>query len=381
MTRAALLSLLLCLGCLPKDDTALPPEGDTDADSDADTDTDADSDADSDADTDTDTDADADADTDADADLSFELDGIIDGTTLGLSWAWPLEDGFLGEGVFTSVVVEGSRVELSGLRVPPEDLVELSPDDFPGLYAAMYIPALFEDLNGDGQIDEDETVAGAGLIWPMWLEGDLPDEAAIFGLELGWNGMDYSEPDSLSFRSPQDLPISASLWPVDAITIGGDLAASTSNHPRLSVRPGQASEDGTLVVMEGVDPLADALLEWGQAWTLGIAGPPPSEHLAPHGETGWSGALEFMRLYDDADASGDLSDHDPLLDAICLDGEGAYLAYSPPITNAVTAFYYSWMGMPTGWAVLTGADPDTWVIMDEAQAQSLEHCEVDEAAR
>jgi hypothetical protein len=37
------------------------------------------------------------------------------------------------------------------------------------------------------------------------------------------------------------------------------------------------------------------------------------------------------------------------------------------------------MGMPVGWAALTGSDPETWVIMDEAQAQDLGHCEVDGA--
>jgi len=85
-TRISILLILglSLLGCPPKDDTALPPDGDADADTDADTDTDTDADADADtdadADADADTDADADADTDADTDyteLKFDADGKI----------------------------------------------------------------------------------------------------------------------------------------------------------------------------------------------------------------------------------------------------------------------------------------------------------------
>jgi hypothetical protein len=370
MSRLALLPLLLCLGCPPKDDTALPPEGDTDTDSDADTDADADSDADTDADTDT----------DADPDLSFALRGELGGTALALTWAWPQEDGYLEGEVLHTAAVEGESVEIDSLEVSPDLLVELAPDHYPGLYAAMFVPTLFEDLDGDLVVDEGEITVGAGLVWPLWLEGELPDEAAFLGLQLGWNGMDYSVADTISFQRPRDIPVRATLWPQETVSIGGALAERQMDDPRLSVRPGQASPDGTLVVMEGVDPLADEPLAWGERWQVDLDSPPPEAHFTPHGETGWVGALEFLRLYNDADASGDLSEGDVLDDAICLDGEGAYLAYSQPISSATTAFYYAWIGMPVGWAVLTGNDPETWVIMDEVQALDLEHCEVEEGA-
>ncbi len=81
-------------------------------------------------------------------------------------------------------------------------------------------------------------------------------------------------------------------------------------------------------------------------------------------------------MYEDADGSGDYGADDPLTDAICLDGEGAYLSYSAPLNSPTTAFYYAWIGMPSGWAALTGTGPETWVIMDAAQAMDLGHCEV-----
>ena len=272
--------------------------------------------------------------------------------------------------------MDGESLVISELEVPPEHLVELAPDHYPGLYAAMYVPTLFEDIDGDLAVDEGEIIVGAGLVWPLWLEGELPAEAALLGIAAGWNGMDYSEPDSISFQRPEDLPVSASLWPVQSLSIGGLLEDSDALPPRLSVRPGQESADGTLEVMDGVAPLDDVAMAWGEAWSVSIDGPPPDEHIAPHGATGWEGALEFLRMYEDSDGSGDWSEDDTLGDAICLEGEGAYLTYSRPLESPTTAFYYAWIGMPAGWAALTGTDPDTWVIMDEAQAADLSHCEV-----
>jgi hypothetical protein len=378
MLALTLLPLSVLLGC-PADDgpgTGLDSPVDTgepepDADSDADGDTDSDADADA--------DADADSDADADAELSFVLDGALGGTALALTWAWPTEDGYLEGEVLSTAAVEGELLELSGLEVPSDALVELAPDHYPGLYAAMYVPSLFEDLDEDLEVDQGEIVVGAGLVWPLWLEGEIPAEAALLGIQAGWNAIDFGQADSIDFQRPFDLPVSATLWPVESITIGGGLDDSPSPDPRLSVRPGQADEHGTLVVMEGVEPLADIAMGWTQPWSLRIDGPPPEDHLIPHGASGWVGALEFLRMYLDEDGSGDLSEPDSLLDAICLGDEGAYLAYSLPLTSPTTAFYYAWMGMPVGWAALTGTDPESWVIMDEAQAGDLCHCEVDGA--
>ncbi len=372
MMRTTALAALLCLGCPPEDpvdsDTA-PPDGDTD------TDTDADSDSDSDADTD----ADSDADADADPDIGFELSGVLEGTAFALTWAWPQEDGYLEGDVLHTAAVDGAALWIASLEVPAEHLVELSPEQFPGLMAAMYLPSLFEDIDGDVELDDGEIIVGAGLIWPLWLEGDVPAEAALLGLQAGWNAIDYSVADSISFPSPEGLPLGADLWPVEQLTIGGTLEESDALDPRLSVRAGQQGEDGTLVVVEGVEPLDDVGMAWGDAWSVTIEGPPPEDHIVAHGASGWEGALEFLRMYQDDDSSGDYSESDPLLDAICLDGEGAYLAYSQPLESVTTAFYYAWMGMPAGWAALTGTDPETWVIMGQTQSTDLGHCEVEGA--
>ncbi len=377
MTRLAIpMLLLLALGCPPKDDTALP-EGDTDTDADADADSDADSDADADADADADTDSDADA--DADPVITFALDGALEGTAFALTWAWPTEDGYLEGEVHHSAATDGEALWIAELEVPSEHLVELAPEHFPGLYAAMYLPTLFEDADADLAVDEGEIVVGAGLVWPLWIEGELPMEASLLGLQQGWNAIDYREADTIRFQRPEDLPLEASLWPVESILIGGVLDKAPEEALRLSVRAGHAGKDGTLEVVEGVEPLADLEVAWGEPWQVDIATPPAEDHFQAHGATGWEGALEFMRLYTDADGSGDLSDGDPLRDAICLDGEGAYLAYSQPLTSPTTAFYYAWMGMPVGWAALTGTDPETWVIMDAKQAGGLGHCEVEGA--
>ena len=169
----------------------------------------------------------------------------------------------------------------------------------------------------------------------------------------------------------------ASLWPEESIAIGGSLADEDELAVRLVVTPGQAAKDGGLEAMPDVDPLADKELEWGAEWSLAIDGPPPEEHFTSHGEAEWRGALEFLRLYHDSDGSGGYSEDDTLNDAICHDGEGAYLSYSVPLSSPTQAFYYAWIGMPTGWAVLTGIDLDTWVILDDSQVTGLGHCEVE----
>ncbi len=370
-TLPLLFAAALVLGCPPKDDTGTDtPEADTDTDSDADTD----------SDTDADTDADADADTDADTDaaMSFLLEGELEGATFAMSWAWPQEDGYLEGDVLHVAELQGERLEIGELEVPKDHLVELAPDHFPGLYAAMYVPTLFDDADADLQVDEGEIIVGAGLVWPLWVEGDVPAEAALVGIEAGWNHIDYSVPDTVSFGNPYDLPVQAGLWPIESITIGGELADEDELPVRLSVRAGQQSKDGTLEVMPDVAPLADIELEWGAKWSLTIDGPPPEDHFDEHGESGWRGSLEFLRLYHDSDGSGGYSDGDELNDAICLEGEGAYLEYSEALTSPTKAFYYAWVGMPVGWAVLTGTDPETWVIMDDTQASGLGHCEVEE---
>ncbi|MFH1469208.1 MAG: hypothetical protein ABIO70_32770 [Pseudomonadota bacterium] len=362
-----LLWLLLAMGCPPAVDTA-----DTSPEGDADTDTDTDTDADADTDTDTDTDADTDADPEV---LSFALSGPTEGTALALTWAWPTESGYLEGALLATAPVAGDHAGFGALEAPEADLVELSPKQFPGLYAAMYVPTLFADGDGDLQVDEGEIIVGAGLEWPLYLSGELPGEAAIFGLELGWNSLDMSDPDGIAFGDPLDLPVDASLWPVEDLAIGGTLEASDAPPVRLSVRPGQGDESGgDIAPMDVEAPLADLPLVWGEAWSLDIAGPPPTDHFAEHGEHAWYGALEFLRLYEDADASESLTEGDPLADALCHDGVGAYLAYSPGLTSPTRAFYYAWLGLPAGWAGMTGETPEEWVILTPEQLAGLGHC-------
>ncbi|MFH1463544.1 MAG: hypothetical protein ABIO70_04085 [Pseudomonadota bacterium] len=306
--------------------------------------------------------------------LSFALTGPTEGTALALTWAWPTEEGYLEGEVLGTTAVDGGHAGFPAIEAPEADLVELSPEEFPGLFAAMYAPTLFADDDGDLTVDEGEIIVGAGLEWPLYLAGELPGAAAIFGLELGWNSLDMSDPEGIAFGDAFDLPVDASPWPVDSLSIGGGLEASEASPLRLSVRPGQGDEAGEIVPMEVDAPLADLALAWGEAWSLDLAGPPPDDHFVEHGEHAWYGALEFLRLYEDADASESLTEGDPLADALCHEGVGAYLAYSPGLTSPTRAFYYAWLGLPAGWAGMTGETPDEWVILSPEELADLGHC-------
>jgi hypothetical protein len=230
------------------------------------------------------------------------------------------------------------------------------------------------DEDGDGSVGEEEIHVGAGLVWPLWLAGKIPDEAAWLGLGAGWNSIDLTDPDAIAFGDSLDLPLDAALWPVEHAAIGGALEASEAPPLRLAVSPGAAGADGTLEPLPVEAPLADLPLTWGTPWALTIDGPPPADHLVEHGANDWYGALEFLRLYEDSDGSEGLSDGDRLDDALCWSDEGAYLAYGPGLTSPTRAFFYAWLGLPAGWAAMTGQSPETWVILDGAQMADLGHC-------
>jgi len=334
--RIAIPLLLLGLGltaCGDKDDTA-PPEGDTDTDTDTDSDTDADSDADADADTD------ADADADVDAVLTFDIGEGWEGTGLTLSHMVPGEDMDFST-TFYEVAVTGETVGIDPGDVPAEHLLEVEP----GLTIAMYVPSLFADTDSDSAHDEGERYVGISTWWPVWIDGEPPTEYADLGLVAGWNALelDFESDGEFTVGDPMAIPLPASLWPNEEITIGGSYAGTQpTDTQRLTLISGVAMEGGDLSDLLYDDALADP-------WSITVKGDAPESHVIEQDEFGLTMAWEYPFTYLDNDGSLSPTDGDLPLNFACMGSEYVLLYWMQPATTVEQAFMYAYGWEPYGW--------------------------------
>ncbi len=363
--------LVLCLGllaCGDKPDDTAPPEGDTDADTDADTDTDTDGDTD--ADTDADSDADSDADADVDAVLTFDIDGEWAGTGMTLTWFHP-EDGPDQELVVWEGAVGSDPFGMDPGEVPAEHIYEVDT----GLSIAMYIPGLFEDLDGDAAFDEDETYVGVGRYWPVWVDGEPPPEYADQGLVEGWNAaeLDFDSDGDFTLGDITAIPIDASLWPTEELEIGGSYSGTApAKTQRLALISGVAMEGGELEDLLYDEALTDP-------WSITVSGDAPESHWVEQDEFGLVMAWEYPMTYEDVDSSGGPSDGDLPTGFACYDDQAVVVYWMSPASNIETAFYYEYAwseyGWTPGWFAATvdtsSGDPMPYG-MDESELMSLD---------
>jgi len=363
---SAVLSLSL-LGCPPiggvdKDDTA-PPEGDTD------TDTDTDTDADRDTDTDTDTAADTATDV-ALTDLTFTIEGEYAGTAMELTWFNAGDEVFEVGDTIGTASVDDATVTMSVPDPAPEDMFVLD-DSVPEMTGALYMPALHVDDDADGEHDSDEIYVGAGPTWVAFLQGVTPEYEHI-GFVDGWNaiivdlGGGGGPPE---VGSIDDIPVEASLWPQEDITIGG-----TFGGPIVPTEMGYALTSYMWFHTQTLDHTVDETVPVGDdaSWSVTIEGPPAEDHFFAVEWYQEEIALELGIAYQDDDGSGAFSLADDHLGYPCYDGDYVMMLYLPGFTTLDYAISMQMQGLHAGWVPMAGIDAPEPSFLDETQVQSLE---------
>ena len=346
MTTRLSLLLLLSLSAACNDKAPDDTSADTDADTDADADTDTDTDADADADTDTDT--------DTDVDMSFDLDGDWSGSTLVLTW---LDPESLGDGLATGddlVVTDADADPLDIHAGEPSaaDLIEVDPSGAPGLEIALYIPTL----------QRDGAFVGAGVIWPLYVSGPIPPDLLALGLGPGWNAVDSRALEGdLGIGDIMDIPLDANLANNDEITLSGSYAGIELPNLLLSLLPYVVFSGGTVDALLFEEPLDGD-------WTMTISGEPPADHYVPLDGLAEEAAMEFPVAWQDADASGTVTDGDTALYTACAGSDTAVLIYLPPVTDLNTAYSYAAFGLSAGWGALAFTDAEPYAL--DASARS-----------
>jgi hypothetical protein len=246
----------------------------------------------------------------------------------------------------------------------------------PGFDVAMYVPVLFEDLDGDAERDPGEVIVGLGRTWPTWAAGAIPQDMAAAGVVEGWNAieMDLENAGAFEVRDVMAIPLAASLWPVVSLQLGGsyigDLPAAAQ---RLAVVPAPA--------LEG-NPVNSLLYDqaFSDPWALTISGEPPLDHQSYDPQSGLSMAWEVPLTYADADGSGGISEGDQPLYLVCTDDHTVVIYW----IGAATTFEHAWT-FEYGWSSFGGhpgyfaaaldpdaGDDDPPIYIDPADLLALE---------
>ena len=305
-----------------------------------DTETEGDADADSDSDSDTDADTDSDADADAQT-VTFDLYDELGGLAVQLVHItdFEAEDPFGDE--LDAVAVSGTTASFT-LGRPPEDHINaLDPDGLPGLYAAFYFAAAWDDKNGDTTKSGGEAYLGAGRVFPTYFEGEMPMSLLLAGFLPGWNALEFVDGQDLPSVSPIDaVPLPLSLRPTLAYTLTGGVAEGIDLTGRgLTVVPSMDGASSALVDQALTNP-----------WSLSFSDAPPDDHFERDGGLGT--AVEIPLSYLDLDGSGSLSDGDAAAEAVCLDDRAVAMLYVEPPTELYAAYVLTLQGLGAGWSPL-----------------------------
>jgi hypothetical protein len=309
--------------------------------------------ADGDTDTDTDADTDADADADAEPDLVFNGEGVLVGKTLTLVGGDPAfltgvdgaEPSF-GASIATVLCTEDPCGVVLG-DVPEDQLLEdPNNEDY---FFAMFVPAIFDDDNDNGTLDEDEYYAGVGLSFGLYATGSIPEREEGAGVIEGWNVFErhYDNTESV-YGDPADVPIGDQLELDEEITIGGSFT-NVGVGMIITLFPmvmgGDMAPDSPpdfLVQELGSDP-----------WEISLDARPGDEHFAPDPSLGLDLAYELPLAFLEVDG---VDGYDPAADTAigqaCTPAEPpaiAALVYIPPITEISLALVLAPATMHAGW--------------------------------
>ena len=280
--------------------------------------------------------------------LTFVLSGSFAGSTLGLTWldatSLGSETGLVFGDTLASVAVTGSAMGLYAANPDAALLTEVDAVAAPGMLVAFYVPTLHLDADGDGLQNGDEAYLGVGMTWAVYVQGPVPADLATGGLAEGWNTLNSTvQTENPEFGDIVDIPLDASIAPVESLTIGGTIAGDLADVGIVTV---------SAVIFGGGSVAAPLYDEPATAnWSMTLSGTPPADHLVPLEFLGVDGAMELPNSYADADGSGSFGDGDmPLLPA-CSNGAPVAVFWLPSATTMNAAMTATMTGWGTGWSV------------------------------
>ncbi|MCB9796439.1 MAG: hypothetical protein H6741_27395 [Alphaproteobacteria bacterium] len=294
--------------------------------------------------------------------LTFEIEGDFDGTTLSLTHITLAEPPVVGAQL-TWVEVEGATQELVVTEPREGELSPLDAANFPGLDVAVYVPTLHLDGDGQGDIDGDEAIVGAGRYWVWFLEGDIPQQLLLLGFRHGWNAieLDFEGGGVPSVGEIDAIPLPANLWPNQELTFGGTYSAETDIETQRLVVVPSTLFNGDLPTSLLYDE------DLTETWSVTLSGEPPQDHR----ETGeFSGAYEVALTYVDNDASGGFSEGDAPIYVPCLEDQAVAAVWVDAPTDVFVAAYTSVVGASVGWSALAiasdGSGDSTTLTAEQA---------------
>jgi hypothetical protein len=276
-------------------------------------------------------------------DFEFTLDGDYTDTVIAL-YLVDLATGPDSTMLYDSAVVTSDTVTFT-LDAP--DSAWLSEIE-PGMFAAFFLPVVFEDADGDGSHDSDEVFVGVGWDMPMWAAGTISSTYSGLGVGDGWNGLevDPGVHSGTGVMAPSALEISLDLWPAEDMTIGGSYGGSA---PITSMSLALLTKD----VMGG-GSVAALLYDDAQTdpWTIDVSGAPDSDHVYTDSTTGLDLGLEYPIGYQDDDGSGGYTSADAMESWACYGTEAVLLEWCDPILDLTALFnYHSAVTTSPGWSL------------------------------
>jgi hypothetical protein len=345
--RTLALTLFFLLPACPddKDDTArIPCDSPPDTDTDTDTDTDAD------------TDTDCDSDSDADSDVltaKFDVEGVWTDAVVAATW-FHEDGGELSFGETFLAEYTGGRVELHMFDNPgEEDLVELDPERYPGLLSARYLITLHLEDDTDRVPESGETIVAAGPGGLIFFPDHPPTELEERCFSSGWNAYTM-DGDDLHAEDFWHVPLSANLWPSDAVTtvsVGGSWAGEADADGFGLAVVSQRALDGDTSVSSVHDEVNGFT---HGAWSVALDGAPSSDHLQPITDPSAVAAVERPIAYQHEDRDGQYTAADTITGYACHQGDPTALLYIPEATELGVAWWLSSQGAQLGWLPVAG---------------------------
>ena len=228
--------------------------------------------------------------------------------------------------------------------------------------AMFFVPALFEDRDGDGLHSTEEPYLGVSTEIIAYFESvGCGVWSEVF--HPGWNGVEFLPGgpgtwDLLSFEITQQLGL------VEQLSL--QLEMPETEGLRVALAPERIWLDEHLV-----EPLWDGLATTDL--TISLPPTPPDEHLQAYDVAGdrfldWFYAVELPLLYTDSDGSGGLDLDDSLESAFCLAGsadQAVRIGHYPEPDLLIEAHYLTATSRQPGWGIYVETDDDwEWVDPD-----------------